>query len=239
MTQQVEQAVFASSNRGRVRGYQVIARSTGVDRGVCQKLCQWTPTRPPSNDPDNWTINYFPVSDHSIAVTRTVLGGPEYSCRGGTQVVTLILLLKNEQFRSFACNSIAVARTALMLGYLRLPLEMPHEKLPTVMLPDRPIINKSIPPDSAQQDSYDDLLGEIRDLVMQSRRVAIVGLAQPIDAVEGLLTKLSVEARRDFSFTTGLAPSVTRPFQAHFLPEADAAQRRTLDAQGIVCVNAC
>lgn len=238
MTQQVEQAIFASSNRGRGGGYQVVAKSSGVDRRTCQALCRWTPTLAPSNDPENWTINYFPVSDDSIAVTRTVLGGPEYSCRGGTQVVTLILLLQNEQFMSYGCNAIAVARTALMLGYLRLPLDMACEQLPSALLPDRPIIDKSFPLDPAHQDAYDDLLDEISDLVMQSRRVAIVGLTEPIDAVAKLLPKLSLEARREFSFTTGLAPSVSRPFQAHFLPEVDVAKRRTLDSQDIVCVNA-
>ncbi len=238
MTQQVEQAVFASSNRGRVGGYQVIAKSSGVDRRTCQELCRWTPTRAPSNDPDNWTINYFPVSENSVAVTRTVLGGPEYSCRGGTQVVTLILLLQNEQFMSYAGNSIAVARTALVMGYLRLPLDMGREKLATAMLPDCPIIDTSVPRDPVDSDACDDVLDEISELVMQSRRVAIVGIAEPMDAVERLLPKLSVEARREFSFTTGLAPSVSRPFQAHFLPKVDVAIRRTLESQDIVYVNA-
>lgn len=238
MAMQVQQAVFASSSRGRAGGYQVIAKSSGVDRRDCQEICRWTPTRAPSSDTDKWTVNYFPVSDDSFAVTRTVLGGPEYSCRGGTQVVTLILLLKDEQFSSYSCNSIAVARTALMLGYLRLPLQMACEKLPIARLPDRPIIEASPPLELAPYDAYDDLLNEIIDLVQQSRRVAIVGFPDPMDAVEKLLPKLSVETRRDFSFTTGLAPSIGRPFQAHFLAEVDAAQRRTLDSQDIVCVQA-
>lgn len=231
----VEQAVFASSDRGRMGGYQVIAKSPGVDQGTCKELCRWAPTQAPSHDPKQWTINYYPVSDDSIAVTRTVLGGPEYSCRGGTQVVTMILLLRNEQFLSYDCNSIEVARTALMLGYLRLPLNMACEQLPLAELPDRPIIDTSLLID---QDTHDDLLDEISELVQQSRRVAIVGLAEPIDAVEKLLPKLSVETRRKLSYSTGLAPVVSRPFQAHFLPDVDAARRRTLDLQDIVCVNA-
>jgi hypothetical protein len=115
---------------------------------------------------------------------------------------------------------------------------MAREKIPTAMLPDRPIIDKPVRIDPANQGDDDDLLDEIRDLVMQSRRVAIVGLPEPIDVVEKLLPKLSVEARREFSFTTGLAPSVSRPFQAHFLREVDVAKRRTLDSQDIVCINA-
>ena len=68
--------------------------------------------------------------------------------------------------------------------------------------------------------------------------MAIVGLTEPIEAVERLLPKLSVETRREFSFSTGLAPVVSRPFQAHFLADIDAARRRTLDSQDIVYVNA-
>lgn len=234
----VEQAVFASSNRGRVNGYQVVAKSPGVDRRICQELCRWNPTRPPSNDPTHWTINYFPISDDLIAVTRTVLGGPEYSCRGGMQVVTLILLLTNEQFESYQCNSITVARTAMMFGYLRLPLQMSCEQLPLARLPDRPIIDLPFPLEAGHHDAYDDLLDEVTDLVQQARRVAIVGLPRPIEAVERLLPKLTAEVRREFSFTTGLAPSVGRPFQAHFLSEVDATRRRTLDSQQVVCLSA-
>ena len=233
----VEQAVFASSSRGRVTGYQVVAKSLGVDRRTCQELCRWNPTQMPSNDPDHWTINYFPISDDWVAVTRTVLGGPEYSCRGGTQVVTLILLLTNKQFESYGCNSIAVARTAMMFGYLRLPLQLDSDQLPTARLPEGPIIDQSFPLAAGHQDAYDDLLDEVSYLVLQARRVAVVGLQRPIEAVERLLPKLSFEERRDFSFTTGLAPSLSRPFQAHFLSEVDVSKRRTLDSQQVVCRN--
>ncbi len=236
MTMKVEQAVFASSNRGRMGGYQLTAKSSGMDRTTCQELCRWTPTRAPSNDPDQWTINSFPISSDSIAVTRTVLGGPEYSCRGGTQVVTLILLLQHEQFLSYGCNSIAVAKTALALGYLRLPLDTACEKLPCAELPARPIASSSF--HSSARDAGDALLDEISELVMAARRVAIVGLPKPIDAVETLIPKLGDEAKRKFSFTTGLAPVVSRPFQAHFLSEVDLARRRTLQSQDIVCINA-
>jgi hypothetical protein len=129
VTTRVEQAIFASSDRGSVKGYQLVAKSSGVDRATSQELCRWAPSQIPSSDPSQWTINYFPVSDDFVAVTRTVLGGPEYSSRGGTQVVTLILILRDEQFLSYGCNSILVAKTALAMGCLKLPSEMTCEQL--------------------------------------------------------------------------------------------------------------
>ena len=114
----VDQAVFASSDRGRIKGYQLVSASSGVDRACSQELCRWAPTQFPTDDPDTWTINFFPVSRDLFAVTRTVLGGPEYSGRGGMQVVTLILLLRDDQFAAYGCNPIAVAKNSVDAGVL-------------------------------------------------------------------------------------------------------------------------
>jgi hypothetical protein len=230
----VEQAVFASSDRGSVKGYQLIARSPGIDRLCSQQLCRWAPTQMLSDDTSKWTINYFPVSDDLVAITRTVLGGPEYSSRGGTQVVTLILVLRDEQFRSYSCNPIAVARTAMTLGWLRLPLDMTCQHLDPVSLPSRPIEDHG----DELGDGHDQLLDEVTALVNEAQRVAVIGLDDPLDAVGRLIPRLAVETRRECSFTTGLTPAVRRPFQAHFLAAADAAMQRSLDSQNIICVKA-
>jgi hypothetical protein len=237
-TIKLEQAVFASSDRGRMKGYQLVSKSPGVDRESSQELCRWAPTQIPSDNPANWTINYFPISDETVAVTRTVLGGPEYSGRGGTQVVTLILLLTNEQFDSYSYNPIVVAKTAMAMGYLKLPMDMACEQLPLAELPTIPLVDPWNSRDEREQDSYRQLLDEVTELLMDSRRVAVVGLQKPIDAVERLVPRLTPEARRNFSFTTGLSPAVRRPFQAHFLSDSDVTKKRTLDAQSIIRVTA-
>jgi hypothetical protein len=48
--------------------------------------------------------------------------------------------------------------------------------------------------------------------------------------------RLPLDVRRSHSFTTGLAPAVRRPFLTHFLPQADAAMQRSLEAQQIECL---
>lgn len=232
----VEQAVFTSSDRGRIKGYQIVARSAGIDRAMIQELCRWAPTQVPSDDPKDWTINYFSVSPDCVAITRTVLGGPEYSGRGGTQVVTLILVLTNEQFMSYACNPVHVIRAAMAMGYLRLPLDPDCEVLTQAVLPSRPIAEGGS--DDEVDADYGSLLDQVTDLLKETHRVAVVGLPDPIDALGHLVPRMSVEARRKFSFTTGLTPTVRRPFQLHFLPTADITRQRTLDAQDIVRIDA-
>jgi hypothetical protein len=237
----LEQAIFASSDRGSIKGYQLVARSAGVDRGTAQSLCRWSPTQMPCESEQSWTINYFPVDEHTVAISRTVLGGPEYSSRGGVHVVTLILLMNNDHFHAYSCHPILVAKTALAIGFLRLPLNLDHEQLPPVTLPSQPLVLSPCPKvaevDSRGQhrssEPEEAILDELADLIRQTQRVALIGLRDPIATMDRLIPKLPLDVRREFSFTTGLAPTVRRPFQAHCLPRIDVARQRALEAQSI------
>lgn len=231
---QIQQAIFTSSDRGTMKGYQLVAKSAGVDRACAQELCRWSPSQMTSDDPSRWTINYFPVLDDHVAVTRTVLGGPEYSARGGIQVVTLILVLTNDQFANYGCNAVSVARTAMLYGWLRLPLDVGRQALETIQLPHKPLVEPVVVPDHE-----DALLQSVMSMVRESRRVAIIGDHDPLGTIETLIAWLPVESRRAFSFTTGLAPAVRRPFQTHFLDNVSNSTQRTLDSQSIACVAAC
>ncbi len=235
----VEQAVFASTDRGKIKGYQLVSQSDGVDRTIGQELCRWAPTRVSWSDPTKWTLNYFRVSDDAVAVTRTVLGGPEYSGRGGMQVVTLILVLRRAALASYGYNPIAVAKTALAMGYLRLPLEMTRAPLPPAVLPSRPIVDWfPTPLTESEDDASARQIAKTVELLREGRRVAMIGTDDPMEVMECLMPKLTVETRQQFSFSTGLAPAVRRPFQLHFLPSVDVTMQRTLDAQNIDCVTA-
>ncbi|QDT08170.1 hypothetical protein [Planctomycetes bacterium K23_9] len=232
----VQQAIFASSDRGSMKGYQLVAKSDGIDRWTSQELCRWMPSRAASDDPNDWSINYFPIKEDCFAITRSVLGGPEYSGRGATQLVTLILLLSDSQFALYSYDPISVANTAMAMGLLRLPLEMRCSELPMASLPDAPLLaptQKAGEP-TCQREQH--MLDELTSLIDQSRRVAVVGRVDPIKAVSCLMPRLSSRARREFSFTTGLPPAVRRPFQAHFLTSVDKTNRRNLETQQIVPV---
>ena len=233
-TMHVDQAVFASSNRGSVKGYQLVSKSSGIDRACGRVLSRWVPTRVLSEDLDQWTLNHFPVSNDLFAVTRTVFGGPEYSGRGGTQIVTLFLLLNHEQFELYGFNPISVARTAMAMGWLRLTLETTHEQLPQATLPIRPITET----DSSGDHTDGELLEEIASHLVNARRVGVIGLADPVGAVGRLVPRLSEESKKNFSFTTGLAPSIHRPFQAHFFSSTAMHSEQTLSSRDLVYIHA-
>lgn len=233
----VEQAVFSSSNRGSMKGYQLVAKSSGIDRDTGNELSRWAPTRLIDDDPTHWTINAFPISGERYAVSRTVIGGPEYSGRGASQVVTLFLVLRDQQFSRYLHNPILLAKTAMAMGKLRLPIDPAQERLPTVELPGEPLYQ--IPDLMQHPDDESELFGllaEVTQLIHQAKRVAVVGPHDPIETAAALVPRIETETRTRFSFTSGLAPAIRRPFQLHFLREADAPMRRSLASQHITIV---
>lgn len=233
----VEQAVFTSSDRGPMKGYQLVSKSPGIDRNLTQELCRWGPTKGASENPEDWTLHCFPITDDFVAIARTTLGGPEYSGRGGTQVVTIILVFRNEQLEPFAFNPIAVAQTAMAMGYLKLPLEMEREPLPCATLPSGSLIERrGASHDYRTSENCEQLLNKAASLIEDERRLAIIGPIDPIATVDRLIQRLPLESRSGFSFTTGLPQSVRRPFQLHFFATADLTTRRALESQDMVCL---
>ena len=238
-TMNVDQAVFASSDRGTTKGYQLVSKSVGVDRALGTALSHWAPTRLPSENVNHWAINAFPVSDERFAISRTVVGGPEYSGRGDREVVTLFLLLSNEQFASYQFDAIAVARSVIALGLLRLPSQIEGDQLPQATIPSRPIMNSTDlasgqPDEGVNEAMLDDVVAILND----SRRVALIGLTDPIITATRLVSRLPIQSRRNLSFTTGLPPSVHRPFQVHFFSSDVTLKQHALDAQKIVSFHA-
>ncbi|QDT07177.1 hypothetical protein K227x_56020 [Rubripirellula lacrimiformis] len=238
-TMNVDQAVFASSDRGTTKGYQLVSKSIGVDRAIGTALSHWAPTRLPSENVNHWSINAFPVSDDRFAISRTVVGGPEYSGRGGREVVTLFLLLSNEQFAFYEWDAIAVARTAIAMGMLRLPLQIEGDQLPQAMIPSRPIMNSmDLADGQPDEDVNESMLDDVIAILNDSRRVALIGLNDPILTATRLVARLPIQARQNFSFTTGLPPSVHRPFHAHFFSSEVTLKQHALEAQKVVCFHA-
>lgn len=252
----IQQAIFTSSDQHPIKGYQLVAKSSGIDRNLAKELHRWSPSNVGSGDPEQWTINYFPVNQDFVAVTRTVLGGPEYSNRGGAQVVTLIAVLHNSQFRKYHNNAALVCKTAIAFGCLRFPIQMPNGSVEPFALPDEPIVEhaegpvelkhsfaEQVPPRRSSENVFlncdpdSRLLTEMARLIDQKRRFAIIGASRPKEIVAKLIRKLPVQHRREFSFTTGLPPARHRPFQAHFLLESNPILHQILKAEGITSIH--
>jgi hypothetical protein len=234
----VEQAVFTSARTRRMCGYHLVGRSAGIGDELAGQLSRWSPSHASllSSGLDATSLSFFPLDRGWVAIARTVYGGPEYSQRGGLQVVTLIFALRRDQLAGYDDNPLVLAHTAYTLGHLRLMAEI-VERLPAAEIPDRAplsaaLLQPSIPAQTA-------VVEELLALVRQQRRVALIGMPEPLAFLAQLLCRMPQPDRLELSFTTGLKPSVDRPFQLHFLPSADAASRRQFASLGMECVSGC
>jgi hypothetical protein len=77
----------------------------------------------------------------------------------------------------------------------------------------------------------------MRSLRLQ-RRIAVLGVPDPLPALAQIIRDLSNEDRLKLSFTTGLKPSVHRDFRVHFVDAVDANLHAQLSQQGIELVMA-
>jgi hypothetical protein len=229
-----EQAIYTSARTRMKRGYHLTSQSPGIDEAQARSLIRWCPSHAglASNQPDASSLNFHPVTDSTVALSRTVYGGAEYSARGGLQIVTRILLLHDNALASYACDPVTLARVAMALGFLRLDPTAP-DQLPPVDLPDRPVRNDNPFGDSATMD----IVRQVLNFLGEGRRVAVIGANRPIPILAILYSRLRERQRLELSFTTGLKPSMNRAFRLHFLPSVDLTVQHQLASQGIAVLD--
>ncbi|WP_153556282.1 GAP1-N2 domain-containing protein [Roseimaritima sediminicola] len=229
---EVEQAIYASSCRPGIRGYQLVAKSAGIDPRVATELCRWAPTRLPGSAANRDSINYFPIDRQRVAISRTMCGGPEYSSRGGEDIVTRFLVLRTPQFRAYGAMATAVARTALALGGLTLRPVRSDGRLSRFSLPGSPLRWRGdCPPMSAP------LVERLTGLLHRGHRVALIGLDDPLAGLDKLLARFSPAQRQSLAFSTGLQPTYSRPFAIHCLQDANARTIQVAEAEGLTCID--
>ena len=247
---QVEQISYGSLKRRRMKGYQIIGKSPGVDSPMAGAFCKWAPShnsietvddQPPT---DAWGLSFFSLTDRNYAIARTVHGGPEYSGRGGLAVVTNALVLSSKQMAAFEFHAIDLARTAIALGKLVLQLDN-DESLPAVTLTGQPIALH--PPESDFTDSTPPLLPrhavnwiarESVSLLRDERRIMIVGRCDPLPILTLLLDQLKPPERAEASFACGLKPSNRREFRLQFTQERMSPKlQKELDRSGIIAID--
>lgn len=250
----VQQAIFTSTDRGQIKGYQLVAMSEGIDRHTAHELGRWSPSQVETDDSDHWIVSYYVVSEERVAVARTMLGGAEYSGRGNQQVVTSILVLDRGQFSAYENNALSVCRSALTMGGLRLPARLPS-RLEPLELPDFPFpsprseVDCRGPDDGSWSRSrlaaglWCEPVGEAvveprwQAALRNGQRIAVVGARHVWATAEAMLHSLSHENRPLVSFTTGLPPSLKRPFQVHFLPQVTPQVSQFLKSEAVSLVD--
>ncbi|PAY16062.1 hypothetical protein CKO51_28575 [Rhodopirellula sp. SM50] len=247
---QVEQISYGSLKRRRMKGYQIIGKSPGVDATVSSEFCKWAPSHnslevaSDAAAQDAWGLSFFPLSDYFYAVARSVHGGPEYSGRGGLAVVTIALVMSRKQLVAYEFHAVDTARTALALGNLILQLDR-DETLPTVTLTGRPLSLQ--PPMSDFTDSTPALLPghavnwiarETVSLLRDNRKVMIVGKCDPLPILTLMLDQLTPKERSETSFACGLKPSSRRDFRVQFTQDPMTPKlQKELDRSGIAPID--
>lgn len=230
---QIEQALFTSAQTSRARGYHLVARSPGIDDSLAQQLAHWAPSENAliDRDVDADSLNFFPLEDDWVAISRTVYAGAEYSDRGQFRMETNILALRRAQLSGYDFDPLTFARAAVASGHLRLRPQLSTD-LPSISFPSS---LGTIPAEENQHQPFSALSGEIAARFAEERLV-VIGCSQPRRLLSQLVRSLSLEERLDLSFSTGLKPSTHRPFSLQFLPEVNDELVRELDARGMKCL---
>jgi GTPase-associated protein 1, N-terminal domain type 2 len=233
---QVEQAIFTSIRTGRIQGYQLAARSDGVDDRLAQTLTKWGPSHAAlcNPHPAAESFNFHAVESDCFAISRTLYGGAEYSARGGWQLMTRYALVEPRHLRDFENDPIALLRLARSEGRFEL-LSQFDERLPPMSLPEpRPSVRWSVPARKGVAENVDEIIGRLE----RGERLAVTHCYNPLTILQYLIRRLPESHRLELSFTTGLKPTAHRPFRLHFLPGDSHDLRRAASALGITCLSA-
>jgi len=233
---QVEQAIFTSARTRHTRGYHLTSRSPGITDHVAQVLSAWSPSHGALIDSavDAVSLSYFLANSNVAVLARTVYGGPEYSDRGGLQLVTRMLVFQREQLAGYGNNPLKLARLALALGHLRLDGQL-EQPLQSIELPERTALANRTSDNATAEPT--DAASELALRLRRASRVAVVGAEDPWQLLEELFQQTAPDERPDVSFTTGLKPSMHRSFRVQFLQAADPRLRGQLASQGVECVD--
>ncbi len=224
---QVEQAVFTSSNRGAVEGYQLVAKSPGIDERAAHVIRQWSPTHSAlaSKNISAQSINYFSIDKHRFAIGRTLYGLPEYSNRGSLQTVTQYLVTSIEHLQSFQGDVWTMYSIARSMGLLQFNPQLPP-RLSTVALPATTIL-------AGQSTASTDLelARRATHKLIEGSSVAVVGVPDPISTLRHIFFLMNVEQRLNCSFMTGLQHSTQRKFKLEFHESSDTNLRYQLSQE--------
>ena len=117
----VDQAIYTSLPRAGKEGYHVVGRSPGVSEADAAALASWSPSHGALlvDDANRVSVNFHPLTDGRLALSRTCEGPPEYSGRGGKQIYTHAIIFEAALLEQANGSPMALYRDALALGTFR------------------------------------------------------------------------------------------------------------------------
>jgi hypothetical protein len=234
----IEQAVFTSAETDRVRGYQLIAASSGVGSQIARELTTWGPSHESLCDTGTTasSINFHPAGGDRWCVAQSVAAGEEYSGRGGTRVYTQSFVVGTEELGRFANNPFALLRAVRGRGLLKVQDPVPSQLAP-FQLPGR-----SAAVDEGVLAEFTERYGAPRiawlvEAALTSDRLLVLGAENRDLVAAGLMNCLPAECRPELSFATGLAYSPRRPFRINVLKLSPVDERRLSRQSGVTVLN--
>lgn len=219
----IEQAIFTSAKTQRAQGYQLIGRSPGLSDTDARDLAVWGPSHDSllSTSAARGSTNFFQLSSGHYCVSRTSTAGAEYSGRGGDVVHTRFLVVPPEVLIRFANNPFTLLRAATAIGAMEVVTPV-SERLEPLRLGGR-----SAPVDMGllahlARDPGPDVMATLVQTALSSDRLAVASPVPSEQLLAGLMNLLPIECRTEFSFSTGLKLSPSRPVRVAALPEDEA-----------------
>ncbi len=210
------QAIFTSARRdgaGERAGYQLAARSSGIDDELAAKLSAWGPAHdalePALADEPSW--NFHPLADNLWCASASRYAGAEYSGRSGARGYTQMFLLDRETLSRFANRAYLILEALDASGRLE-----PFEEPPPV-LPETPLLGRSSEPRldliEQAQDEYGEALSEIVESLAHGVQVFAAARSPCPRLLAAAIEAIPTEQRLEVSFSTGLRYSARRPFR--------------------------
>jgi hypothetical protein len=233
----IEQAIFTSAETDRAQGYQLVRRSPGLSEADARELSLWGPSHDSllERPGERTSVNFFRLESGSYSVSRTILGGAEYSGRGGEKVYTQFLVVPPAVLARFGNNAFAVLRAATAIGALELrePTTAPLESL-SLSGRAAPVEQTLLAQLSREPGSC--AMATLVQAALSSDRLAVAVSTSREQLIAGLLNLLPVECRTEFSFCTALKSSPARPVRISCLDD-DPANWRAIARGGVTLLD--
>ena len=115
-------------------------------------------------------------------------------------------------------------------------------QLPLVTLPDHPLVPCVAVPHGPTLKFHHvnptdgirvELLLQVLQRLHDKRPVALIGAHDPIKFASHVIERIPTDERPEISITTGLQPTLGRPFRLHFLPQLDSNSQRVFEALSV------
>jgi hypothetical protein len=232
----IEQAVFSSAANVRAKGYQLISRSRGLSETDARELALWGPAHDSllEHPTEPASTNFHRLESGAFAVSRTTCAGAEYSGRGAL-VYTQFLVVPPEVLARFANNPFALVLAAKASGLLQVWEQIPETLEPVRLSGRAPAADPSLLAQVACRPGPS-AMATLLQAALSSDQLAVASGTGADVLFAGLLNLLPVECRIEFSFSTGLKFSPSRPFRLCALPR-DPAQWRAIGRHGVTLLD--